>query len=522
MKVRIDVYSHNLAVHVFSVRSKEAMLSLCRKMGMMGKEKVGNRWVWKIIKVFVGSYANRNVFRFHITQMNEVMTYLASYGILKPDIVINLIPIPKAPDIDIELLPHWKPRPDQEPVLDYLTEKRKAVPTFDNSGVIRVLTLRTGFGKTACSLFGAARLKKRILLTMKGGYTKKWRDDIKGMFGYGPKEIVVLGSTEDIISAIMLAKEGLLDHKIIVVSNKLLQIWLKHYESTNGDTSFYGCSPTDFCGVLGVGTIVRDEVHQEYHMTYRFDLYSHVETIINNSATLKSDNAFLNEMYAISYPVTLRYKDAAAKKYINVVGLRYSLDNPRAVRYENFAFRAYSHLIFEQSLLERPKYLESYFRLIGNAYEHYYAAVRRPKTSCLIYFSTVEMCTLFVSYIRERYPDHDIHRYCPTQNDDYNNDLIAGETVVTTLKAAGTAIDKPNLIRVFMTDSINSMQQNDQACGRLRELKDPFKDITPTFIYFYCADIAKQVDYHNAKYEILASKAINHTAVPTDHVLGVS
>lgn len=750
IKARVDVYSHHVAVTKLTPRGKEAMLAYCRTLGLTGRVKDGIRWVWKIVSVFVGVQANREMFRFNVSQLDQVLTYLMNYGIPKSEMEIVTHDAPKPVQCKIKMLPKWTTTDEQWEYVNYVaadgyiktvnlqtgrgkilrtktpiktptgwmnignvrmgdiitawdgtpTNVRKIYPQgtksfyqfkfedgrtcdagmehlwqvyhkgrgwfvtntqeiivylsmghtlyvplikpedpvngfnaseaviaelvnnlitnkhFDgqlfekllNGSLLarsvmwkeiksRYLTTPVHFEDPAVaervvylvrSLGGIASAKlnasgnteihgsiptpedgsiatlrinsvvycgrdeavcieidhpdklyvvedfvvthnthiamrsaeligERVLLTMKGGYTKKWREDLKDGYGYGPKEIVIPGSTKDLRVLIALGKQGLITQKFIMISNKLLYGFLKHYESTNGDTTFYGCAPHELCEVLGVGFVIRDEVHQEFHFNFRLDLYTHVKKTLNLSATLISDNPIINTMYKWMMPMLTRFGNGTYNKYIDVIAVQYHMLNERVVRCQNLAFKSYSHVLFEQSIMKNAALTKQYFDFIYDIYAEHYLKDRQPGMKSLVFFATVDMCTCFADYMSRRVDNLVVKRY--TQEDDYSN-ILTAELVVTTLKSAGTAVDIPGLYVAIMTDSINSRQQNEQAVGRLRVMRGPLAHLNPKFIYLYCRTIPKQLEYHLNKREVLRDKVKSLIEVNWDFVLG--
>ena len=653
IKARVDVYSHHVAVTKLTPRGKEAMLAYCRTLGLTGRVKDGIRWVWKIVSVFVGVQANREMFRFNVSQLDQVLSYLMNYGIPKSEMEIVTHDAPKPAQCKIKMLPKWSTREDQWEYVNYVVSE----------GYIKTVNLQTGTGKALClhskikipggwttngalkigdmvtvpdgssakvigiypqgirkvfkiklvdgrsaeadeshlwkvyhkdrgwfvtttqsliiliaarqqlfvpihtpevlatadiatlqidtiiysgmeetqcilidhpdhlyvtddfivthnthiAMRSAELIGERVLLTMKGGYTKKWREDLKDGYGYGPKEIVIPGSTKDLRVLIALGKQGLITQKFIMISNKLLYGFLKHYESSNGDTSFYGCAPHELCEVLGVGFVIRDEVHQEFHFNFRLDLYTHVKKTLNLSATLISDNPIINTMYKWMMPMLTRFGNGTYNKYIDVIAIQYHMLNERVVRCQNLAFKSYSHVLFEQSIMKNSSLTKQYFDFIYDIYAEYYLKERQPGMKSLVFFATVDMCTCFTDYMLRRTDGLVVKRY--TQEDDYSN-ILTAELVVTTLKSAGTAVDIPGLYVAIMTDSINSRQQNEQAVGRLRVMRGPLAHLNPKFIYLYCRTIPKQLEYHLNKREVLRDKVKSIIEINWNFVLG--
>ncbi len=401
--------------------------------------------------------------------------------------------------------------------VEYVGETETQCITIDHPDALYITDDFIVTHNTHIAMRSAELIGERVLLTMKGGYTKKWREDLKDGYGYGPKEIVIPGSTKDLRVLIALGKQGLITQKFIMISNKLLYGFLKHYESTNGDTTFYGCAPHELCEVLGVGFVIRDEVHQEFHFNFRLDLYTHVKKTLNLSATLISDNPIINTMYKLMMPMLTRFGNGTYNKYIDVIAVQYHMLNERVVRCQNLAFKSYSHVLFEQSIMKNAALTKQYFDFIYEIYAEHYLKDRQPGMKSLVFFATVDMCTCFADYMLRRVDKLVVKRY--TQEDDYSN-ILTAELVVTTLKSAGTAVDIPGLYVAIMTDSINSRQQNEQAVGRLRVMRGPLAHLNPKFIYLYCRTIPKQLEYHLNKREVLRDKVKSLIEVNWDFVLG--
>lgn len=112
----------------------------------------------------------------------------------------------------------------------------------------------------------------------------------------------------------------------------------------------------------------------------------------------------------------------------------------------------------------------------------------------LIFAGRVELCKLIVEKLQPLYPDLKITKY--TEEEDYSI-LADMDIIVSTPISSGTAVDIPRLQVCINTVAIGSTQANLQMIGRLRELRGV--DIKPTFLYLYCVDIPKHVEYHVKK-----------------------
>lgn len=504
--VNIDVYSHNVVVSQFGYRCREALLAYCKTLGQLGRVKVGSQYVWRIVKVFVGCTADRSEFHFHINQYSDVIDQLKRFGILESQMEIKTHKPKPGVRYDMLMLPKWVAKPEQVPVIEYTVE----------SGITKTLPLQPGAGKTFCGLKTASMLGVRTAITARAQYVAKWVSDIKEQYGYGPKEIMTVQGSKDLKTLIKLAKAGELDSRFIIISNKTLHGFIKHYETTSGDRVLYGTSPAKLLGLLGIGLLIRDEVHLDFHFNYRTDLYTHVPKTLNLSATLVSDDNFINKMFAVMFPIHTRYNKSVYKKYIIATAISYRIATPRKIQCQNFAFKSYSHVLFEQSIMRSSAVLGQYFDLIWYIMDITYMRERKPGLKLLIYFSTTEMCTLAVNFLKTKAPLLTIKR--KVEEDPYQN-MLTADVVVSTLQSVGTGHDIPGLFKTINTVSINGRQINEQAKGRLRELKGEWDGLVPEYIYLFCKDIPKQVEYHVNKLDQFKDTVVAHVERASGHTL---
>lgn len=357
---------------------------------------------------------------------------------------------------------------------------------------------------TKLTLAALAQIGQRTMLVIKGMYVDKWIEDVKESFGLKPGELMVVRGGKNLKALIDLAIEGELDCKFIICTNKTIYNYLKSFEKFKDQDMGYGCRPEDLYSTLGVGVRVIDEAHQEFHTNFRQDLYSHVPKTINLSATLESDDAFMNSMYEIAYPRDLRFRGAAYDKYIAVKALMYGARDIRAIRYMGKR-RNYSHVVFEQSIMKRKGLLAKYVDMLLEIIQVSFIRKREPGQKMLVFCSTIEFCTKLTEEIQRQHPTLKVSRY--VSDDDYE-DLLTSDISVSTIKSAGTAVDIENLRVTLMTDALNSRQANEQALGRTRRLKQ-WPDVTPEFIYLVCTDIQQHIRYHNNKREFFADKVLS-------------
>lgn len=506
--IRIDVFSHNVKVYGFSYRGKEALLDYCRGMAQYGLSKVAhNRFVRVMLRVFAASTADRSEFRFQKSQLEDLLRHLNFHGFTSAEIEINVREVLPGVPADMRMHKHILLRDYQVPIVEFLVFPAP----------VKVVTLQTGKGKTLCALKACAEIGKRTFLVIKGMYVEKWVSDVREAYQLKAGELIVVRGSAQLKDLMALAEAGELDCKFIICTNKTLYNYLEDYEKFKKDITTLGFPfmPEEFFEKLGVGVRLIDEVHQDFHLNFRLDLYTNVETTINLSATLESDDPFMNRMYEVAFPMKSRFQGAVYDKYIAVKALVYTMNNPNKIRWKAKGRGSYSHIMFEESLMKDKALLARYLEMITIVVENSYIVKREDGQKMLIFAASVQLCGIIAEHLASKWPSLAINRYVSEDNYEV---LLSSDIAVSTLKSAGTAVDIPGLMICLMTDALGSKQGNSQALGRLRVLKD-WPGITPEFLYLVCRDIPKHIEYHERKVENFSDKVLSHKTLTMNYRL---
>lgn len=368
---------------------------------------------------------------------------------------------------------------------------------------------------TFCAMKAAAEIKQRILIVLKPMYMDKWSDDVRNICGLEGDEVLSVSGSASLMGLIAQAKSGVLDAKVIIVSNKTLQNWFSLYERKGRYISDdgYDCLPGEFCQTLGIGLRIIDEVHQDFHLNFKLDLYTHVARSISLSATLNPDDPFLREMTELAYPKANRYAGLAYHKYANATALMYQVRHSQKIKTMQRGSSNYSHHAFEDSVMKDQLLFANYTDMICKVAKRYYLEEYQPGDRCLIYCASIEMCTRVKDILVDVFPHLKVVRY--VEEDPYE-DLMTADVSVSTLLSAGTAVDIAKLTTVILTTAVRSSTSNIQGFGRLREIHGR----TLRFVYFSCSDIPKHISYHEGKKEILKTRALRYSEINYPLVLG--
>ena len=506
--MRLDICSHHVKVsELGGAMGKEALLRFCAPLIRYKLVKSRGRFHKEMDKVFAAATKDRTEFRFHVNQLEDLLLHLRNYG-FEPDQLLMVRHSYKRDDFPVvehRVKKMFDPRANQVPVIDYV---------IDDGFPQKIVTLPPGAGKTFVAMRCMWLLKVRGIYTFKGGYTDRWVEAFNETFDYEKGDLVVVRGSAALVKLMRNAKAGEPIPKVLIMSFGTWRDYLKDYEASNGKSKIYPISPDEFFVKLGIGYRVIDEVHQEFHLNFKIDLYTHVYKSLSLSGTMESSDAFMNRMYCIPYPVQRRNDGGGAKPHIAVKALFYKLSLPKIIRYKG-AQGGYSHNAFEESLMSKKGIFPNYLKLIHKVVECYYGSVREDGQKMLIFCASVSLCTIVRDYLQKMYPTLTVTRYC--QGDEYQ-DLLDADIGVSTVLSAGTAVDIPNLRVTLMTTSIDSRQSNEQALGRTRPLKD-WLDVIPLFLYLVCEDIDRHIIYHENKMNFFKGKVLSHEEEELDFVV---
>lgn len=505
--ITITKYSHSFSLTQITPRARNAINMFAVKYVQKGMVKTANGFQNVPVKVYGSALANREEYHFHINQFQRFIEILEK-DYIKPS-MYKLIeePIYDAVSIKADMPANWTPRDYQEAIIEYLCGSEVEADFNNKKAVHKFVGIRTGGGKTSMALKAISVFKKRVAIVVQPKYIKKWIEDVEKTYGLTKKDIIVVQGSKELQTLMKLAQSDEIKASFIIISCVTLQFYIKNYESLGKGikTMGYPYLPHELFKALGVGIRLIDEVHQSFHLYFKIDCYTHVPYSISLSATLLNLDQFMLDMYAIAYPIAMRYKDAALKKYIKVKAMMYSIRPDRHIRTEAYGSTMYSHHVFEKSIMKNKDALNNYLQLIDHTAQISYFKKYTPGAKLAIFASGVEMCTLIRNYFASKYPSMSVKRFVGTEDDPYEN-LIDSDIRVTTIQSGGTAHDIPNLTTVILTTAVESIQSNIQTVGRLRELPDRDTD----FLYLVWQENQKHMKYHYTKKENLRDRVLTH------------
>lgn len=437
-------------------------------------------------------------FRLHINQLQDFLDFAKSDQ-LTTDFEIVKNPLYSPISCEFIVDKKWEIREAQVPLIEYITtDAVNNLPARQRAAI-----LQTGAGKSLAALFSVAKLGIRTMLSIKSSYAEQWAKVVKGAFSnFKSGDIVIVSGTKQLISLMNLQLTGELTAKFIIITNKTFQLYINDYLTNRHALGMYPIHIDEFYEKMGIGIRFNDEVHMHFHFNYMQDLFSNLPLSVGLTATLTPDDAFMDKMYKIMFPVETRFKGIPYDKYAHAVSLHYRLNNPREARYKQRGMGSYNHIVYEEWLLKNRDRLRRYISLIDTVVNFEYVSKRVPGEKMLVFASSIELCTVLYKHYREKYPNLNVKRY--VEDDPFSN-VLEGDLCISNLLSSGTAVDIPGLVRVLMTTALGSSQLNEQAFGRLRKIKT---DSGLRFIWLTCDDIPQHKKYDEKKIQLLKDKAV--------------
>lgn len=499
-ELSVGINSHNFVVTRMTPRGRAVVESFARRFVQYGFNKgSGGRYVRAALKVFATATQDRQEFRFHIHQYKEFQEHL-ELNYLKEDLVKTVHnPIPTPREVELVVKEKWQTRDYQEPVIEY------GVDDYFQ----KLVEIQTGKGKSYCAMRIASILGVRMVIVVKAQFMDKWVDDVHKTYeGLAVEDLMVIRGSSQLQALLMMAKAGELESKIVLISNKTIQNWLKLYERFRGDTlgMGYDCVPGDMYETLEAGFRLIDEVHMDFHLNFKMDLYTHLRKSLSLSATLIADDPFLAKMYEMTYPPNTRFSGLAYHKYIKAYAVFYSLRYPDRVRMTDPATGRYSHNYYERALLKQDILGSNYLNMMHKVVEDLYKVDYQPGDRCLILCASIDFCSTLTDFLRKKYPTLKVGRF--VEDDPYEN-IMESDICVTTMGSGGTGHDIPMLTTVIMEISLKTSSGNIQGFGRLRDIPGR----TTRFGYLVCQDSPKQMEYHQQKSGILDERALEYGSI---------
>lgn len=508
-KMRIDLYTHFFKVSHVHPSAYYALRRAFQELLQVQFVKIRGK-VQKQNKNIFAAKSDEGEYRFHINYLPRFKEMLRD-GLINDD-EINYFKheYPEPEEIDVKVPEKFQMRDYQEEALSYILDE----------GHSKLVAFSMGLGKTLTAVKAGELLGYRTIIIVLGRYKEKWRDDVLELYGPDTNFMLVKGLAH-LLSLIEQAKEGNPVPDVIIVTTTTMQLYIKEWEKHQGKEIEGMVPPEEMYEILKIGYRIIDEAHQHFHMVFKNDLYSNLYKAVYLTATLESNDKFIQAMYNLIWPRAMRGQAIKPAPYDKTTALLYQHLNPDRVRWKSN--QGYSHVMYEQSIWKHIPSRVEYLDMIGDVVEQKFLPLYEPGKKMLIFCSLVDTCKEVADYLNQRFKDKKWQISKFTAED--NKEIIdTNDITVSTLGKAGTALDISGLIVCFNTVALAEPKANLQAKGRLRDLskKSGFEHIVPEYIYTVATDIPRHVQYHQEKKMLFAGRTTRITEERAQYTIGQS
>lgn len=515
---RIDKFSHFFMVTKIHPSFFPVIKRCLDELIQIQYVKIRGRVQKQATKVFAASNKQRTEFRFHINYFDRFSAIMKdlNHG-AGVEIYEHELYEPKKPAKPLKLPEEIVMRDYQVNSIDYCLR----------GGRSKLITLQMGLGKTITALKFGEIYNRRIFIVVLARYTEQWKSEIYRNYGKKINLHLAKGGA-DFYRLLDLAKQEyelkipLKKSKfpdVVLVSSNTFQRFLTSWEQATSEEREEMICPHEIFEYMGTGLKILDEAHQHFHLNFKMDLYQHMPKAVYLTATLESNDSFMQRMYQLMWPLDTRDQVLAFRKYDIIHPIFYRHHQPERIRC--VGGQGYSHVLYEQSIKRHKPSRRQYLDMVGDVVEDYFLPVYAKGRKMLIFCSLVETCELVSEYLLKRFKDQkwQISRFVAG---DPKEVIDTNDITVSTLGKAGTALDIPGLIQVLMTVALSEPKANLQAKGRNRDLssKPGFEGITPKFFYFVGTDLPKHWQYHKEKETLFKDRTLAIQSINTPYVIG--
>lgn len=480
--IKILKYSHGIHITWHTQQERRALYDYCRKFVEIRRHKdpQTREMVETKEKTYVSADPAFTGLALLLTDYDDLITHLGFCGLtIGNSVEVHTMPLHKGVRCDFKLRPGVKPLERQLPALEFALQ-----PNCTN----RILDADTGFGKTVAGYLVTAARGERCAYIMAPTHFITWTESITKFLDIDKEDIVVLSGTASFITAYEMAKANLLTAKIFLISGVTYRSYIRKYETGELDPRLP--PPVEYMAALGIGWVLRDEVHEQPHATMKQYMHTNVGMVLGMSATIDTEDPFSLRQYRRYLPprdtwVSDRNKHAIirAMYYQSSMGVTVPCTGPFG----------YSHIKYEGKLLRSKPLLSSYLNIICEAVKQTYLTDYKPGMKMFILASTNEMIEQIVRAVKEIAPGKSVASYV---QDTKNKKHVLHNTdiVVTTVGSGGTGKDVANLSHVLMTVALGTRKTFRQVMGRARPVK-LYPDFSPVVMYLTNRSIPKHIEY---------------------------
>lgn len=323
----------------------------------------------------------------------------------------------------------------------------------------RILALKTGEGKTFCTIAAIARQKiKTCIIIHNEGLMKQWINSFVNFTDIKENEIYIIKGHSSVEKLLKMKKSDLSKYKIFLASHRTLSIIA---------TTVPELLSKMFVR-MRVGIKVFDEGHKEQKAVNLIDFLTNVNDTWYLTATPGRSDIQEQEIFSFCYATTPRFGEAMrySDPYHYVWLVNFNTDPaPENIRelvnFYGFSYPKYVDYLFAErwEILARP-----FFAVLDKI------VTKKGKIAILI--SKNNIIEILADLLRERYNNkYTVGTYCTLIKDKAEREReLEAKIILSTEKSLGTGMDIKGLKFLMLFIPVKSDIIVEQILGRLREI----------------------------------------------------
>lgn len=323
----------------------------------------------------------------------------------------------------------------------------------------RILALKTGEGKTYCTIAAISKIKwKSCIIIHNEGLMKQWIKSWKLFTDIKEEEIYIIKGHDSIESLLSLPQDIINSYKIFLASHRTLS----NLANTEPDKL------SNLFKVMKVGIKVFDEGHKEQRAVNLIDFYTDVKETWYLTATPGRSDYQEQEIFKFCYATTPRYGEEMRydNPYHNVWLINYnSYPTPKEkksmITFRGFNYPKYTDYCFDTKwdILSVP-----FFTILDK--------IVKKKGKIAILIPKNNIIEIMADIIKEHFNDaYGVGTYCTIiPNKEEREKELDNKIILSTEKSLGTGMDIKGLKFLMLFVPVRSDVIVEQILGRLREI----------------------------------------------------
>lgn len=377
---------------------------------------------------------------------------------------------------------------DQYKAIDFLLGEGQFSNTAEFSQ--RMLCLKTGAGKTFCTIHALSHVRKRVMIIVdKDKIMEQWKKEFLKFTNLNEKEIYLISGSGS-MDKIMKSRSDL-PYKVYIASHRTIS-------SYAGDD--WG-KITDFFRKVKIGAKVYDEAHVEYRNIFNIDSHTSTTNTFYLTATPGRSNHFEDFVYQNSFKEIPKFglEEKFDDPYHYLYYISYNSSPPSSIvakcqTRRGFDNNTYSDYVFGQRYDLFVDKVTSIMDMVVN---------KGGKTAIIVHKN--EHIQKLAKTLNKIYPNLSIGIFSSLiKNKAEREKELDKKIIISTEKSLGKAVDVPNLRFLIMTVPTSSKIVAEQTLGRLREIKGRKS------FYFDLTDVGFKscVNQRRLRRQVLDKKAV--------------